>query len=186
MDYNTRLYQPAQLIDKFEEYTKWVKANPLHRHTLIQKTGKCEEVPVGRPLSLKAFCLFARMSTTLLAAYSKLPEFSEVIDYIKTSVYVDKYEGAAVGLYSSSIMIRDLGLSDTLVHVLDDTRKSVDELFPSVEEIDAIDVTETSQIAIQELNTYDTPNQQEFCLLSEDSERQDETRSNTRRIESER
>lgn len=147
-----RLYEPHELLQKFDDYVKWVEENPLLRHTLIQKTGQCVTVPLDRPLSVKAFVLFARMSTTLMASYSKLPEYVEVIDIIKNAIYVNKYEGAAVGLFSSSIMIRDLGLSDSVVHILDDNRKKISDLFPTIEEINAIEVKETDQNALKMLN----------------------------------
>jgi len=168
------MYQPEELLAKFKEYIQWVDQNPLVRHVLIQKTGDTVEVPLGRPLSHKAFLLHAKMSATLYAAYAKLPEYEEVMEIIKNSVYVNKYEGAAVGLFSSAIMIRDLGLADNIVHTLDDTRKSISELFPSVEELDqlSLDVHET--------------NQQELSILNSNGAELLETRSRARGLEQER
>jgi len=172
----TRMYFPDELLEKFKAYIKWVEDNPICKYSLIQKTGETVAVPLGRPLSHKAFLLYAGMSATLYAAYNKLPEYEEVMDVIKNSIYVNKYEGAAVGLFSSAIMIRDLGLADNIIHTMDDTRKSISELFPSDDELNKLEpVKETNQLEHSILNTLTNENEkdkQELCFLNPNGEEQ--------------
>jgi len=149
-----RLFYPDELLDKFSEYWDWNEANPLVRHTLVQKTGLVEQVPLGRPLSINGFCLFAGMSPNTFCKYANEPEYKEIVDVIKNAIYTHKYERAAVGLFSAAIMIRDLGLSEQVTHIHEDKRKAVSDLFPDIEEIDAIVVEETTDAEIKAINTW--------------------------------
>lgn len=150
-----RAYYPDELLLAFEEYYAWNEANPLTRSTLVQKSGLIEEVPVGRPLSIGRFCMHIGISPNTFCKYKNEPEYHEIISIIINAINTQKYEGAAVGLFSAAIMIRDLGLSEQVTHVLDDKRKSVSELFPNIEDIDAIVIEETSEAEIKALNSAD-------------------------------
>lgn len=156
---NPRLYYPDELLSRFGDYYKWVQDNPLKRSTLVQKTGEVVEVPLGRPMSILAFCLYAGMGQNTFYQYAKQVEYTEVISIIKDAVYCNKFEGAAVGIFSAAIMVRDLGLSEVVTHVLDDKRKSISELFPNDDEILAIEAEETSISNILALNSESNGNE---------------------------
>lgn len=169
-----RAYYPHELLEAFGKYYKWNEDNPWYRHTLVQKTGETTAIPIGRPMSIGGFCLHAGISVSTYYQYSKEVEYLEVMELIKTAIYTNKYEGASVGIFSAAVMIRDLGLADTVSHVVDDNRKKVSELFPVEDVICEVMIEETSQIEIAAINSQDnlktnfngSPNKQELRILS--------------------
>jgi len=148
-----RLMHPNELLESFGKYYEWNEANPWYRHTLVQKTGFVEKIPVGRPLSLGGFCLHAGISPSTFYQYAKETEYLAIVDIIKTAIYTNKYEGAAVGVFSAAVMVRDLGLAENVSHTVEDNRKSVSELFPVEDQICEVIIEETSQAEIAHINT---------------------------------
>jgi len=148
-----RFMHPNELLESFSKYYQWNEANPWFRHTLVQKTGFVEKIPIGRPLSVGGFCLHAGMAPNTYYQYTKHPEYLSVCEIIKTAIYTNKYEGAAVGAFSAAVMIRDLGLADSVSHTVEDNRKSVSELFPVEDVICEVMIEETSQLEIARINT---------------------------------
>jgi hypothetical protein len=144
-DSKPRLYYPHELLDKFVEYQEWMEDNPLYEQILHQKSGQTVRVPRMRAMTIKGFCLFAGIAQNTFYGYAKKPE---------DAVYVQKFEGASAGLLNTNIIVRDLGLSDTVKHNISDDRKSVDELFPSVEDIEAVEVEETDLEYVKKLNEH--------------------------------
>lgn len=188
-----RMYYPHDLLEAFGKYYEWNEANPWYRHTLVQKTGLVEAIPIGRPLSVGGFCLHAGISPSTYYQYSKEVEYLQVCEIIKTAIYTNKYEGASVGVFSAAVMIRDLGLSESVSHVVEDKRKTVGELFPVEEAICEVLVEETSDDEIKRINTISeqddlkinfngTANKQELRLLSAAREEQSEEGRDTGRF----
>jgi hypothetical protein len=158
-DAKPRLYYPHELLEKFIEYNEWVENNPLKEGILHQKSGELIDVPKMRAMTVKGFCLYAGIAQNTFYSYAKQPEYKVIIQAIEDAIYVQKFEGASAGLLNTNIIIRDLGLTDIVKHNLVDSRKTVDELFPSVEEIDAIVVDETSPEEVKKLNENNENNE---------------------------
>jgi nitrogen regulatory protein PII-like uncharacterized protein len=156
-DAKPRLYYPHELLDKFIEYKEWIEENPLYEGILHQKSGNILDVPKMRAMTIKGFCLYAGIAQNTFYGYAKKEEYKVIIQVIEDAVYVQKFEGASAGLLNTNIIVRDLGLSDTVKHSISDERKTIDELFPPIEDIEAIDVEETSQEEIKKLNEDGEP-----------------------------
>lgn len=154
-DSKPRLYYPHELLDKFAEYQEWMEDNPLHEPILHQKSGTIVGVPRMRAMTIKGFCLFAGIAQNTFYGYAKQPEYQIIIKVIEDAVYVQKFEGASAGLLNTNIIVRDLGLSDVVKHNISDDRKSVDELFPSIEDIEAVEVEETDLEYVKKLNEHE-------------------------------
>lgn len=149
---NPAIYRADTLLNKFADYWDWVHANPLTK-SVLGVGNQIVEIPIGRPMSVKGFCLFAGIAQNTFYGYANNPDYYYVCELIKDAIYTQKFEGASVGIFSAQIMTRDLGLSDTVTHVLDDKRKTIAELFPADDEILAIEAGETDIETIKKLNS---------------------------------
>ena len=105
-----RAYTPEALEAKFEEYTQWVKANPVYINKV--SAGEIIPVPTQRPLTLVGFCQFAGISRQNFYEYESREEFSDVLTRVRVAIEADQLEGALVGTYDSGIVARVLRLAD--------------------------------------------------------------------------
>ncbi len=153
-DVTPRLYYPHELLDKFIEYQEYMEDNPLYESVIHQKTGKLLKVPKMRAMTIKGFCLFAGIAQNTFYGYAKKPEYQVIIQVIEDAVYVQKFEGASAGLLSTNLIVRDLGLNDVVRHDISNSRKTIDELFPKIEDIEAIEIEETDLDYIKKLNKH--------------------------------
>lgn len=148
---NPAIYTSKTLLEEFRNYYTWMMDNPLFKTVLTNK-GELANIPLMRPMSIKGFCIFAGIAQNTFYGYANNPDYFAACELIKDVVFTQKFEGASVGLFNALIMSRDLGLSDTISHVVDDRRKSVSELFPNEEEILSIEAEETSADDIKAIN----------------------------------
>jgi len=140
------IYTPHELLDKFEEYSEYVNGNPLKEAVLLQKTGSIMDVPKMRAMSIKAFCLYSGIGHSTFLGYEKRHGYINICAAIKDAIYCQKFEGAAAGLLNANLISRDLGLHDSVLHTVNDERKSVDELFPKQSEFDEIEIVQTKEL----------------------------------------
>ena len=151
-DLKQPLLRPHELIERFKDYIEHLQNNPIKVNVIQQKTGAVIEVPRARPWSVKGFCLHAGIAQNTFYGYANRDGYKNICKVIQDAVYVQKFEGAAVGIFNAPMIMRDIGLNDTVNHTLEDNRKTVEELFPSIEEIEAVEVPETSPEEIKKLN----------------------------------
>ncbi len=107
-------HSPASLEQSALEYFQWATENPIIEHRAMSAGGEVHivELPKARPFTIHAYCLFAGIGQRYLNELSHKPEFKDVIDWIKETIFNQKFEGAAVGLFSVTLIARDLGLAD--------------------------------------------------------------------------
>ena len=86
-----------------------------------EHAGEIVELKVQRPFShtglemfIEAHGIAARISDFRTNKDGKYPEFREVAERIDSIIRQDKFDGAAVGNYNASLMIRELGLADNV------------------------------------------------------------------------
>lgn len=112
---------PEDMLEAAYEYFQWNSANPWHRNEAIKSgdsVGKIIKVPTERPLTIEGLCGFWGVNTEYLRRFEKqlidndLQDFSRIVKQIRDIIYRQKFEGAAVGAFNSSIIIRDLGLRE--------------------------------------------------------------------------
>lgn len=149
-------FTPKELIEEFVAYSDFCYNNPIMVAQLYQKTGELINVPKARVMTIKGFCLYAGMTESTFAFYLKDELYAEICEIIRDAIYNNKYEGAVAGVFNSNVVIRDLGLNDTVNHTLSDRRKSTAELFPTIEEIEAEVIDETTDEDIKKINDGST------------------------------
>ncbi len=72
-------------------------------------------VPNETPYTISGLCVFLGCDRRTLLNYEtdeKYKEFFPIVTRIKEIMFTQKFEGAAVGAFNSSIIARDLGLVD--------------------------------------------------------------------------
>ena len=94
---------------KYFEYTderKWNKVD--YKGKDVERV----EIPTDTPYTLHGLCLYLNIARQTWINYRNDSELMEVVKEIDDIIYIQKFEGATVGAYNSSIIARDLGLVD--------------------------------------------------------------------------
>jgi len=98
------------------EYFTYVQENPLYEAKSYSYQGRVHQdrIKKMRAMTLDGFCLFANICNTTWYTYEGRKGFQDTIERIKRVIRTQKFEGAAAGLLNPIIIIRDLGLRDTV------------------------------------------------------------------------
>lgn len=109
-----RKFTPETLLEESANYFSWSEKNPLYEQTLVtfQGTYKRVNMPKIRPFTLKSLCLFLGIAFKTWCEYRKLPEYSDVCEYVESQIYEQKFAGASAGFFNPVIIARDLGLKE--------------------------------------------------------------------------
>lgn len=124
---------PQDLLNAALKYFQWVTDNPWYKHEWKSDVGMVK-IPVGRPMTIKGMCVHMGANSEYYRNFKNgLTEedrvsYGSVISFIDETIYSQKFEGAAIGAFSATIISRDLGLADTLK--VEDNRKEVADVFP--------------------------------------------------------
>lgn len=109
-----KLFETPELLwEAACEYFLWCVNHPI---TDPRSFGKAK---VQRPFTMQGLCLFLGCNTGYFRTFkAQLPEgeqdFNTVIINIEETVFQQKFENAAIGIYNQSIIARDLGLADRI------------------------------------------------------------------------
>ena len=114
---------PEILFEEACKYFQWCVENPIESEELFNtKDGIARDTKnLQRPFTIYGLCIFLNVNTKYIYDFEdglkgrtdKLSnEFSEIITRIREIIYSQKFDGAAVGLFNTNIIARDLGLVD--------------------------------------------------------------------------
>ncbi|MEO6522210.1 MAG: terminase small subunit [Mucilaginibacter sp.] len=106
---------PSLLWGAACEYFEWCVANPI-----VDPRSFGGKQKIQRPFTMQGLCLYLNCNTAYFRVFkSRLEEteeidqdFDTVITCIEETVYQQKFENAAIGVYNQNIIARDLGLVD--------------------------------------------------------------------------
>ena len=78
------------------------------------------KIPTPLPFTLTSLCVFLGVNCNYFNQFEKNlnpdkeidKEFADVITHVREVIFVQKFEGAAVGAYKANIISRDLGLME--------------------------------------------------------------------------
>lgn len=116
---------PQDFLDKAYKYFEWADANPWYKNEAIkggELAGTIIKIPIQRPYSLKALCLFIGITENTFRNYEKNDNykvFFSVFSHIRDIIENNQMEGATVGTYNANIIARILGLVDKHEEVKD-------------------------------------------------------------------
>lgn len=106
---------PEELWNAACEYFQYITDNPIE----VQENKGTKNINVVkyiRPFTLHGLCLYLDCNTQYFnnfeANNKKDKDFSVILTRIRETIYNQKFEGAAIGIFNSNIIARDLGLSD--------------------------------------------------------------------------
>lgn len=105
-----RVYTPEELEVKFEEYRKYIAANPIYKE-VPTKSGPMD-IRVNRPMTIVGFCQFAGISKDTFCRYEDAEEFCGLLTCIREAIEADQLEGALCEQYNPGIVARVLRLAD--------------------------------------------------------------------------
>jgi|LakMenEpi03Aug12_release.lakeMendotaPanAssembly.Ray.scaffolds.fasta_scaffold443612_2 hypothetical protein len=137
MSKNKYIETPEKLLDLWEEYKGYVKANPRLIYQL-DRAGRLVPVPHEIPLTQQRFEVYVKQKYGwTIGQYfdnqDKLyNDYIAICSHIRMERQADQIEGGMVGQYNASITQRLNGLVDKQEH------KTIQEqpLFPDVQEND--------------------------------------------------
>lgn len=111
-----KLFASSSLLwDAACEYFEWCVANPI-----VDPRSFGGKQKIQRPFTMQGLCLYLNCNTAYFRKFkSRLDEsediendFYTVITCIEETVYQQKFENAAIGVYNTNIIARDLGLTE--------------------------------------------------------------------------
>ncbi len=112
---------PELLWEAACEYFKEVDENPIERNDFKGKDAEEVIYKLQRPYTIQGLCLYLDCGVNYFNQFEgnldpkKRPEdkdFSLITTRIRQIIYYQKFDGAAAGIFNSSIIARDLGLAD--------------------------------------------------------------------------
>lgn len=130
---------PTLLWEAACEYFQWCEDNPI-----IDPRSFGGKQAIQRPFTMQGLCLFLDCSTgyfrTFKATQDQKQDFLAIILRIEETVYQQKFENAAIGVYNQNIIARDLGLVE----------KSESKLEAKID-TEEIDYSQLSESALEEI-----------------------------------
>lgn len=108
---------PALLWKAATEYFEWCAGNPWEKKDWVGKDGDEIYRELERPFTLTGLCLYLDCSSSYFRSFKstlqeKDKDFLTIITRIEETIYTQKFEGAAVGVFNANIIARDLGLRE--------------------------------------------------------------------------
>ena len=116
---NNKTYKPDELWEAACTYFQWCEDNPWTQAIPVKagpQFGQTVTASTPRPFTLKALCIHLGITFQTFLNYETDNEYSDTCSNIKDIISNQKFEGAAVGIFNSSIIARDLGLTDKREH----------------------------------------------------------------------
>jgi hypothetical protein len=101
---------PSLLWEAACEYFEWCVNNPI-----VDPRSFGGKQKIQRPFTMQGLCLFLNCNTAYFRQFkdnTESKDFSTIIQDIEETVYQQKFENAAIGVYNTNIIARDLGLID--------------------------------------------------------------------------
>lgn len=114
-------FNPKSLELAWQQYFAWCDENPWITYEQNKKGGSLVQIPVSRPYTEAGFCAFHDLGINYIKQLwenvskqddEESKEFSSVITRARAKCFSQKFEGAAIGVFNSNIIARDLGLVD--------------------------------------------------------------------------
>lgn len=110
-----KLFASAEILwESCCEYFQWVEDNPLWENKVAQFQGSVVDMPAAkmRAMTIGGLCIFLDVDRSTWTEWKTNKDFSAVVKKAEEVIYEQKFTGAAADLLNSSIIARELGLSD--------------------------------------------------------------------------
>lgn len=107
-------YTPEQVFDMAIRYFEWAEANALKSAETSAFQGRTyqDEIRKPRVFTLNGLRLFNSWSKCALEKWRKEPGFCDVMEFIDSVIYEQKFQLAANGVVNANFIGKDLGLDN--------------------------------------------------------------------------
>lgn len=113
---NTTFLTPLDFLEAAVSYFEWAENTPLQQEEIKVVDKEVVRVNLNKvkAFSKTGLAQYLGMPVSRLDSYKhrKDPSWGEVVALIEETIYNQKFENAAAGLLNSSLISRELGLSD--------------------------------------------------------------------------
>lgn len=105
-------YTPEQVFNLAVKYFEWAEANALKSAETSSFQGRTYQDEINKPriftyTGLRLFCGWSRCA---LDKWKKEPGFCDVMEFIESVIYEQKFQLAANGVISAAFIAKDLGV----------------------------------------------------------------------------
>lgn len=115
-----KLFETPELLwEAACEYFQWCEDHPLYESKAFSYLGEVTiaELPKMRAMTISQLCFYLNCNEAYFRQFKReLPEgekdFSTIIREIESTIYNQKFQGAAADLLNGNIIARDLGLKE--------------------------------------------------------------------------
>jgi len=109
---SVRKYTVEELESQAFQYFHWIDTHPLQEMIAFHYRGGVvqHQLPKKRPYTFPGLAIFIGLSSVALSHYRNDEDYRELMQFIDTVIYTQKFEGAVAGLFNASVINRDLGL----------------------------------------------------------------------------
>lgn len=109
---NKTSYTPEQLFNFAVAYFTWAEENSLKAAETASFQGDVSESLVHKPrvFTMTGLALFVGCSTQQFIKWRRLEGYSEVMDFIDTVVFEQKFQLAATGILNSTFIGKEMGI----------------------------------------------------------------------------
>jgi len=130
------IQDPNALWEDAQEYFQWCIDNPLMETDFRGKDAERVLIPHMRVFQKTGLALACGLSKweTIENLKDVSEDFKDVVTRIEGIIATQKFEGASGDFLNARIIAQDLGLNTQRI-IVNDQRKSVDELFPTEDEL---------------------------------------------------
>lgn len=133
---------PEEFAETLNQYIEYVESHPL-KEAVLQKIKapyqpekvKIFNVPKLRAMTIQGFCAFSGCAVSTFYSLEKLDGYSEVAAAARAAFFSQKFEGAAAGLLSQSIIAQELGLVSKTEQTVFQYQPVFDDSDPDANEI---------------------------------------------------
>lgn len=105
-------YTPQQVFELAVRYFEWAESNAIKAAETAAFQGIVTEnlVHKVRVFTINGLCLFGSFSQAALIKYRKEPGFAEVMEFIDSVIYEQKFQLAANGIVNASFIGKEIGI----------------------------------------------------------------------------
>jgi hypothetical protein len=103
-----------ELYNACLKYFEWATDNPIYdiKPFHFQGVVTLEKIPKPRIFTVQGMCLFLNINRDSWYQWAKEDRYSDTVKAINNIIFEQKYSGAAVDIFNSGLVARDLGLRD--------------------------------------------------------------------------
>lgn len=105
-------FTPEQVFDLAVRYFSWAEQQSIMAAETASYQGVVTESPVHKPrvFTITGFQLFCGVTGNAISHWRSSPGFSDVMHFVDSVIYEQKFQYAALGIINANLIGKDLGI----------------------------------------------------------------------------